>query len=80
MKRSEIIILVLVILLGISFGYIIFEKLQMMQQQAFQAGYSQGFQDAVISLYQQTNNCRVTTIRIGNVTRKVIDANCLTKP
>jgi regulatory protein YycI of two-component signal transduction system YycFG len=79
MKRSEIIILVLVILLGISFGYIIFEKLQMMQQQAFQTGYSQGFQDAVISLYQQTNNCRVTTIRIGNVTREIIDANCLTK-
>ena len=81
MSREKIIISVLVILLIISVGYIVVnsfvEKLQAEAQQAFQNGYNQGINDAVVTLYQQTENCQPATIRIGNVTREVIDTACL---
>jgi len=50
-----------------------------MQESSFQAGYNKGITDAVVAVYQQTNNCKATTINIGNITRQVIDISCLTK-
>jgi len=80
-NKSKTIILALALLLIVSVGYIIFERFQEAQQQLYlqaaQSGYNKGIQDTVVSLYQQTNNCQLTTINIGNVTRQIVDVECV---
>jgi hypothetical protein len=75
MNKERVIIYILAILLVISVGYTV---IGWIQGSAFQAGYNKGITDAVVTLYQQTSNCKATTINIGNITRQVIDTSCLT--
>ena len=73
--------MVLGILLVLSVGYIAFDKYKTSQETqlltAYQDGYNRGVQEAVVSLYQQTNNCQGAVINLGNVTREVFDTACL---
>ena len=57
------------------------KNLQMQQlqdvKQAAEQGYDKGVIDALAAAYQQTANCQVTTITLGNVTRRIIDVDCV---
>lgn len=44
---------------------------------AFQEGYEKGAVDFVSTLFQQTENCRVTPVFFNNLTRSVVDIACL---
>ncbi|MBR9675549.1 hypothetical protein GOV05_00915 [Candidatus Woesearchaeota archaeon] len=41
------------------------------------AGYNQGITDSLVQIYQGTNECQITTINLGNTTRRVADVACL---
>lgn len=81
LSKERTIIIVLVILLGISVFYIVFDAVQRQRTQElvaiYQQGYDQGLTDAVLTLYQQTEGCNAAVINIGNVTRQVLDVDCL---
>ncbi len=80
-NKSKFVVIVLVVLLLIAVGYIIYDKVQQRRQTqlltALQQGYNQGIYGAVLSLYQQTEKCQVTTITLGNLTRQVVDVACI---
>jgi len=44
---------------------------------AFQEGYNQGLTDAVSALFFQTDDCKATTITLGNLTRTIFDLDCV---
>ena len=48
------------------------------QQEAYQQGYNTGVTAAVVTLFQQTNNCNPTTINVQDNVRQIIDTACLT--
>ena len=79
--KSKKIIIILTILLVISLGYITINKYKTMQEErlltAYKDGYTKGIKEAVISVYQQTNDCNPTVIKIGNVSRQLFDVACL---
>lgn len=80
-QKSKKTIIILIVLLTISIGYIGVDKYKDLQEKkvynAYQNGYTKGIQEAVISLYQQTNNCKSAMINIGNISRQVFDVACL---
>jgi flagellar basal body-associated protein FliL len=80
-RRTKILIWILAIALVVALVYIglIFWQSRQIQQmqQTLQTGYKQGITDTVGALYQQTENCQVTTINLGNLTKKVVDVACL---
>ena len=80
-KKQTILIIALAALLVASLIYIGVDKWQDKRQQelitVYQQGYSQGITEAVTALYQQTQECKTTTINIGNITRQVVDADCV---
>ena len=80
-EKSTKIIMILSILLVFSVVFIAVDKYKTSQEKqlltAYQTGYNQGVQEAVVSLYQQTNNCQPTVINLGNVSRQLFDTSCL---
>ena len=80
-KKFKTIIILLVVLLIVSLGYITFDKYKTIQEKklltVYQNGYLKGIQESVVSIYKQTNNCQPAIIKIGNVTRQVFDTACL---
>ena len=79
--KSTKTIMVLGILLVLSIGYIAIDKYKTGQEKqlltAYQNGYNRGIQEAVVSLYQQTENCQAAVINLGNVSKQVFDTSCL---
>ena len=43
----------------------------------FIRGYDEGVKEALLSLYEETENCRVAPIFIENKTKNLIDFSCL---
>ena len=80
-NRLGIITLVLAVLLIVAVGYISFDKYQNIQDAqlriAYQQGYDVGITASVVSIFQQTEQCQVTTVTIGNMTKQIIDVACL---
>ena len=80
-NKSTKIIMILGILLVLSMGYITIDKYRAGQEKqqltAYQNGYNRGVQEAVVSLYQQTENCKAAVINIGNVSKQLLDTACL---
>ena len=81
LDKQKIIIISLIVLLLFLVQYIIYDNfIQQMEVDlvnAFQDGYQQGLIDAVSEIFMQTENCVVTTITIGNLTKNVVDYSCL---
>jgi predicted negative regulator of RcsB-dependent stress response len=80
-NRLGILTLVLGVLLIATVGYISFDKYQNVRdtqmRMAYQQGYDLGITASVVSVFQQTNNCQITTLTVGNMTKQIIDVACL---
>ncbi len=80
-KKQAIILIVLALLLVAAITYIIVDKLQTRQmnqlQNAFASGYQLGLTDVITTMYNQTANCQIATMTVGNETRQVVDISCL---
>ena len=83
MSKQKFAIIILCIFLAASLSYIASTEYRQGQQeklqQAYLQGYNQGVTAAVATLYQQTNNCQVTSIFMGESQRQIIDVACLQK-
>ena len=81
MTRQKVVIIILAIGLFSVVQYVVFDKLNESKEQdmirIFQQGYDQGVVDSVNLLYEQTQNCKVAEISIGNLTRNILDLSCL---
>jgi len=79
--KQNITIIGLAVGLGLVLIFFGLEKLtQATQEQvdeAFQQGYEQGAVDFVSTLFQQTEDCRITPIFLNNFTRSVVDVDCI---
>ena len=79
-RNTRLTILALTVLLLFSATYIVNDYLDERRdaqlQDAAQQGYTLGVSDALTTAYQQTDNCQVTTITLGNVTRQIVDFAC----
>ena len=80
-KKQTIAVIVLAVLLVASIVYIGINKWQDTRQKelttVYQQGYSRGVTEAVTALYQQTEECKITTINLGNMTRQVVNVGCV---
>lgn len=80
-EKSTIVIIVLAALLLAAVGYIAFGKIQTERafelQNVSQQAYYAGVYDTVSSLYTQTQNCNIATVNLVNLTRRVVDVDCI---
>jgi len=80
-KKIKIIAVVLAVLLFLSLGYIIYERIVMWNQQKdvsiFQSGAQLGYEQAVSQLFQQAQSCQQVPIFVNNQTINIIAVECL---
>ena len=77
MKKQIMTIIMLAILLIASLGYIGVSYWQEKKQAELTSVYQQGISDAVVSVFQQTDDCKAPTVTLGNFTRQIVDVACL---
>jgi hypothetical protein len=79
--RLKLIIAVLAVILAAVLGLNVwgaYKQSQIVQLQSVaNQGYNIGVSDALATAYQQTSNCQVTTLSIGNATRRIVDFDCV---
>jgi len=79
--KAKVAIAILAILLIAAVGYIGWGMYQQQRYNdavsAYKEGYTQGVADATSTLYQYTENCGAAKLFLGNVTRQVVDADCV---
>lgn len=76
-KFLKIIILILLILWVIfSTGYIIYDQFQKYVFKQMQSAYQKGVIDSVRAIMNQSNNCQKVTLFDGNKKIDLIDASC----
>lgn len=44
---------------------------------SYKEGYTAGIYDSVLSLYEQTNNCQLATLFVGNFSKQIVDLACI---
>ena len=80
MEKQKIVIISLSVALFLVLQYVILDNWVESNEQkvnrGYQLGYEQGLIDAVVTIYQQTENCKSTVITIGNLSKKVFDMAC----
>ena len=83
MNKQKIIIIGLAVGLFLVSQYLILDKLGEYKQQEmvdiYNRGYDKGLTDAVTVLYEQTENCQPSVIKLGNMTKQVFDLACISK-
>ena len=81
MDKQKIVIIALVAALILTVQYFVLDRwISSTQQeisQNYQRGYTQGLNDAVVAIYDQTQNCHPATLVLGNLTKNVFDLECL---
>ena len=87
-ERERTLMIVLLVLLIISVSYILYSEHSRLvsgaAQDAFAAGYNQGFLDGVVDsigkIHSETASCQSVPVVYNNVTKYIIDAGCLHNP
>ena len=81
MNKQKIVIIGLAVGLFLVTQYVILDKLAESRQQetlgVYKRGYDNALKDVMNSIYEKTQNCQITEISIGNLTRTVVDVDCL---
>jgi len=81
MDSTKIAIIGLSVALFLVVQYVILDKgLQSNQLQLnefYEVGYEHGLTDAINAIFQQTSDCSIATINFENITRNVLDAECV---
>jgi hypothetical protein len=80
-NKQKIIIVSLALSLFIVVQYFVIEKIldanQEKMSEIYQKGYDHGLKDTITTLYQETTDCKMTTIWLGNLSKQISDATCL---
>jgi len=79
--KAKIAIGILAVLLVAAVGYIAWGEYQQQQYNialsAYKQGYTQGVTDTTTTLYQYTDGCGAAKLYLDNVTRQVVDLDCV---
>lgn len=79
--RQRAIILSLVVLIVLAFGYILIDKYQegVLREQLmlFQQGAQYGYGQAILQVIQQASTCQAVPLFAGNVTINVVALECM---
>ena len=80
--KEKYLVIVLIILLILSLGYIVIDKVgEVMQQKRntlMQSAMGLGYKSAVIKLINEAGSCNPVPVTAGNVTLHLIAMECLT--
>ncbi|HSB57685.1 MAG TPA: hypothetical protein VLD38_07750 [Nitrosopumilaceae archaeon] len=81
MNKLKIIAVGLSGILFLAVQYIVLYNFTLTNQQqmkeSIQQAYDKGVEDAVTTLFDQTQNCNMIPIRVGNITKILVDTECL---
>jgi len=81
LEKQKIVIVLLVVGIFLAVNYIVIGKwLEVKENEkdlVFQSGYNVGLENAVTTLFYNTDSCNTTTISLGNNTRTIIDFSCI---
>lgn len=81
LDKQKVIIIVLIAILFLLVQYVLLEKLVDVRLEEkikfYEDGYEQGLIDAVVTIFQNTEDCKTTSLTIGNLTKHVFDITCL---
>jgi len=81
LNKQKITIIGLSVALGLAGIFIVLDEFIETSQQliieSYQNGYQQGMIDSISSLFEQTQNCQITPIYLGNSTLNVVDYECI---
>jgi hypothetical protein len=81
MSKQKITIIILAVSLFLLSEYLLIEKLEDSKQEElvdmYQQGYDDGIADTIAVIFQQTENCKVSTITANNFSKNIFDASCL---
>jgi len=79
--KAKVAIAILAVLLVAALGYICWGAYEQQRYAdalgAYKEGYNAGISDATTTLYQYTENCGAAKLFFGNVTRQVVDLDCV---
>ena len=80
-NKKNILIVVLIVLLAVSFSYIGFTEYNKMSQQqqfsAYQAGLNDGASQAILEIMGRAAGCEVVQLYNANVTMDIVATDCL---
>jgi len=86
LPKKEKKIIIIIGISGILFIILQFYLLEFLEQEklieyaeVFEKGYSVGFENSVFTIFNNTENCSVTKIWVGNLSKYIIDFNCSLK-
>ena len=83
MNKQKIIVLASVIILFAIAQYFVIEKVldenQKKMSEIYQDGYDEGLKDTISALFQETKDCKITSVWMGNFSRQISDAKCIEK-
>ncbi len=81
MNKQIVIIIGLAVGLALVTGFFGMEKLtqrnQAQLESAFQQGYELGIVDVGSTIFEKTNDCKIAPLVFKNVTRGIVDVDCL---
>ena len=81
MDSKKIIIIILGAVIFILINYLLLDEFLENQDakidDAFINGFQEGFDQVLIALYDELDDCNTTIITVGNLTRYVVDASCV---
>lgn len=80
-SKKNILIFVLIVVLVFLTSYVVFDKLQERKQNqlldAFQQGANYGYEQAVASIFTESQNCATVPVYYDNKTINLIEVDCL---
>jgi len=81
MEMMKIAVIGLGVALVLTFQYFIiqdwFENQEELLLESYMGGYEQGMSDTMISLFEKTQDCKLTTLIVNNFSRQILDIQCL---
>ena len=81
MNKKNLIIVILASSLILTVNFFVLDKwLDLRENELskfYQQGYDRGLEDAVTTIFEQTENCQLASIWIGNSSKDLIDFLCI---
>jgi hypothetical protein len=81
MDNPKITIIILTATLSLFLTFFILDKVEESKQgelmKKYQEGYDDGIADTITIIFQQTENCQVSTLNIHNFSKNIFDVSCL---
>ena len=76
-KKTKRLVIGLLVIIAVLAGFIIFNYSVSWFDSQQSSAYSLGYQQAALTLIQQSRNCSIVPLYVGNQTFSFVDVSCL---